>query len=64
MGKLQEYMTIKQAAEYLGVVPNTLRNWGRQGKIKERRNPVNGYRLYKKAELDRLLRSIESSAGT
>ena len=64
MGKLQEYMTIKQAAEYLGVVPNTLRNWGRQGKIRERRNPVNGYRLYKKSELDRLLRSIESPAGT
>ena len=64
MGKLQEYMTIKQAAEYLGVVPNTLRNWGREGKIKERRNPVNGYRLYKKAELDRLLTMIESSNGT
>ena len=64
MGKLQEYMTIKQAAEYLGVVPNTLRNWGREGKIKERRNPVNGYRLYKKSELDRLLKMIESSTGT
>lgn len=63
MGKLQEYMTIKEAAEYLGVVPNTLRNWGREGKVKERRNPMNGYRLYKKAELDRLLKRIELSGN-
>ena len=63
MGKLQQYVTIKEAAEYLGVVPNTLRNWGREGKIKERRNPLNGYRLYRKADLDRLLKKIELSAN-
>lgn len=62
MPNLQQYVTIKEAAEYLGVVPNTLRNWGRDGKIKERRNPINGYRLYRKADLDRLLKKIESSA--
>ena len=64
MGKLQEYWKIKDAAEYLGVVPNTLGNWGREGKIKERRNPLNGYRLYRKADLDRLLRRIEASTAT
>ena len=61
MNNLQDYMTIKEAAEYMGVTPNTLRNWGRDGKIKERRNPLNGYRLYKKSELDRLLKKIERS---
>ncbi|MCA9031772.1 MAG: helix-turn-helix domain-containing protein [Planctomycetaceae bacterium] len=61
MNNLQDYMTIKDAAEYLGVTPNTLRNWGRDGKIEERRNPLNGYRLYKKTELDRLLKKIERS---
>lgn len=61
MNNLQDYLTIKEAAEYLGVTPNTLRNWGRDGKIKERRNPLNGYRLYMKAELDRLLKKIERS---
>lgn len=44
--KLSEYLTVKEAAEYLGVSPNTLRNWGRDGKIAERCHPVNGYRLY------------------
>ena len=46
MPNLQEYLTIRQAAAYVGVAPNTLRNWGRDGKIKERRNPqiLNGSR--------------------
>jgi DNA (cytosine-5)-methyltransferase 1 len=61
MGKLKKYVTIKQAAEYLGVCPNTLRNWGASGKLKERRHPVNSYRLYKRADLDALLRKIEKS---
>ena len=61
MAKLRDYMTIKEAAEYLGVAPNTLRNWGRSGKIKERRNPLNGYRLYKQADLDRLMQRVEAT---
>ena len=62
MGKLQKYMTIKEAAGYLGVAPNTLRNWGAAGKLKERRHPMNGYRLYTKAELDRLIKRVERSS--
>ena len=62
MGKLQKYMTIKEAASYLGVAPNTLRNWGASGKLKERRHPMNGYRLYTKSDLDRLVKKIESGA--
>lgn len=55
MPKLDEYMTITEAAEFLGVCKNTLRNWGNAGKIPEHRHPVNNYRLYKKAELQELL---------
>jgi MerR family transcriptional regulator, copper efflux regulator len=54
--KIGDYFRIKEAAEFLGVSPNTLRNWGRGGKIAEHRHPVNNYRLYKKTELTRLLR--------
>lgn len=61
MPKLDQYMTIKHAAEYLGVAPNTLRNWGRNNKIKEYRNPINGYRLFKQIDLDRLVKRIEST---
>lgn len=61
MHNLQQYLTIAQAAEFLGVTPNTLRNWGREGKIVEHRHPVNNYRLYKKADLEALLRRLERS---
>jgi excisionase family DNA binding protein len=63
MEKLDEYLRIKQAAEYLGVCPNTLRNWGRDGRFTEYRHPVNNYRLYKTSELTRLLRQAERSGG-
>ena len=59
MTKLSEFMTIKQAADFLGVSQNTLRNWGRDGRIKERRHPVNQYRLYDAAELAQLLRQAD-----
>ena len=47
MTKLDSYLTIKEAAEYLGVSANTLRNWGRDNKLPMHRNPINGYRLFK-----------------
>ena len=62
MSKLDDYIAIKEAARYLGVCTNTLRNWGASGKIKERRHPINNYRLYKKADLDRLVWQIETQS--
>lgn len=64
MQNLQQYMTVTEAAEFLGVTPNTLRNWGREAKIAEYRHPVNNYRLYKKADLQALLRRTERSCRT
>ena len=61
MPKLDEYLRIKQAAEYLGVARNTLRNWEAAGKIPVHRHPVNNYRLFRIADLDRLLREAEQS---
>lgn len=64
MEKLDEYLRIKEAAEYLGVSPNTLRNWGRDGRVTEHRHPVNNYRLYMTAELDTLLLKAEKGLAT
>lgn len=58
---LKDYLQIGKAAGYLGVSPNTLRNWSRAGKIKSHRNPINGYRLFKMSDLDRILREISES---
>ncbi len=61
MPNLDDYLTIKIAADYLGVCANTLRNWGASGKIKEYRNPMNDYRLYSPSDLDTLLKQIQAS---
>ena len=58
MTKLSDYFRISEAAEYLGVSPNTLRNWERAGKIVAHRHPVNDYRLFKREELDALLDQV------
>lgn len=60
----QEYLRIKAAAAVLGVSVNTLRNWERSGKLVVYRHPVNGHRLYKRADLDTLLASVERSQFT
>ena len=56
--KLADYLTVSQAAERLGVSPSTLRNWDRAGKLTPLRHPVNGYRLYRRQDLDALLQSM------
>ena len=59
MQRLDSFLTVKDAAEFLGVCQNTIRNWGREAKIPEYRHPVNNYRLFKKADLERLLRLMK-----
>jgi hypothetical protein len=59
MLRLDCYLRIKDAAEYLGVSPNTLRNWGRAGQIAEHRHPVNNYRLYLRSDLNLLLKHAQ-----
>jgi DNA (cytosine-5)-methyltransferase 1 len=54
-----EYMTVKDAAEMLGISPNTLRSWGASGAIVEYRHPVNNYRLYRKVDLEMLRKRLE-----
>ena len=61
MVKLQDYLQIKAAATFLGVSVNTLRNWERAGKLATYRHPINGYRLYKKVDLEALLAAVKRS---
>jgi excisionase family DNA binding protein len=44
---LSEYLTVKEAAMFLGVTTKTLRKRDRAGKLRARRHPINGYRLYR-----------------
>ena len=53
---LTEYMKTAEAANYLGVSQNTLRKWAGRGDIPMHRNPANGYRLFKRNDLDAFLK--------
>lgn len=64
MPNLNDFLQIAEAAEYLGVCQNTLRNWGYAGKVNEYRHPVNNYRLYKQDELDSLLGQLTQPVRT
>lgn len=59
MTKLSDYVKTAEAAEILGVSQNTLRAWAKAGKIPVRRNPANGYRLFKRSDLEKFLAKIE-----
>ena len=56
MPKLNEYLHTAAAAEYIGVAQNTLRKWAARGDIPMQRNPANGYRLFKRSDLDVFLK--------
>jgi DNA-binding transcriptional MerR regulator len=56
-------ITIRKAAEILGVTPLTLRNWDNSGKFEASRHPINNYRVYKVSDIEKLLMEIEVSRG-
>ena len=58
-----QLITIKQASKILGVTPLTLRNWDNGGKFPASRHPINNYRVYKLADIEKLLMEIEASKG-
>ena len=59
MSKLSDYLKTGEAAEFLGVSQNTLRTWAGDGAIPMHRNPANGYRLFKRNDLETFLARVE-----
>lgn len=64
MEKLNEYVMTAEAAQFLGVSQNTLRTWAEEGKIPMRRNPANGYRLFKRSDLKKFLRQAAKTVNS
>lgn len=58
MTNLNGYMTVKEAAELLGISTMTLRRWDNGKKLKAKRHPINNYRLYSRKELEVILKEI------
>ncbi len=59
-----EFLTIQEAAMRLGVSVKTLRRWDGEGKLKSVRNPANGYRLYRAADLEPLRPAFARASAT
>lgn len=55
-----DVLTIKEAAEIIGVSEMTLRRWDKAGKFSPHRHPVNGYRVYRRQNVLKLRKQIES----
>lgn len=47
-----EFLQVSEAAEYIGVSPQTLRRWDRAGRLVAVRRPENGYRYYRRSDLE------------
>ena len=63
MRRLNDYLTVAEAANVLGVSKDTLRRWDRAGKLTARRHPVTRYRLYLQKELEDLLRLLGGASA-
>ncbi len=57
--KVSEYVMVAEAARVLGVSQGTVRTWAEDGKIPMHKNPANGYRLFKRKDLEAFLKQIE-----
>ncbi len=58
MTNFKQYLTVKQAAKVLGVTIMTMHRWDAAGKLQALRHPINNYRLYKRKDLERLLKTV------
>jgi type I restriction enzyme M protein len=56
--QFSSFVSLNEAASYLGVSKATLRNWDKEGKLVAKRHPLNKYRVYDLSEL-RALRTQE-----
>jgi len=54
----KEFITIKEAAETLGVSRDTLRRWDKAGKLKTKRHPMNNFRIYDPVAVEALRKAI------
>lgn len=60
MMRKEGFVRVQEAAELLGVCPNTIRAWGAEGKLTEYRHPLNNYRLFKRSEIDKVISKVQS----
>ena len=55
---IKEYYSLAEAAEILGKSKETLRRWDNDGKLKALREPVSDYRIYRKEDINDLIKPL------
>ena len=60
VGKLDEMLRVGEAAKFLSVSNETLRNWDKSGRLVATRHPVTGYRYYRQQDLEAFLAAVIS----
>lgn len=60
MSKKIRLLRIREAAEMLGVNPETLRRWDRVGKLKAVIVSVRGDRRYRKEDIENFIKKLKS----
>lgn len=53
--EFKDMLRVGEAASFLGVSRETLRNWDKSGRLKPARHPITGYRYYQLAKLEEFL---------
>ncbi len=53
-----DFLTVDEAARELGIHKHTLRRWTESKKITFTRHPINNYRLFRKSDLEKLLKEL------
>lgn len=51
-------VTVKKAAEIMGVSVQTVIRWDKKGKLKATRHPMNNYRLYRLVDLQTIAKKV------
>jgi hypothetical protein len=57
---LEDFISSGQAAKLLGKSTQTIQGWDRQGKLRAYRHPINGFRLYLKADILQILEELNT----
>ena len=55
---IKDYYSLSEAAEILGKSKETFRRWDKDGKLPAAREPMSDYRIYKKEDIDFLLKPL------
>lgn len=56
---MEDYLTVAQAAEKIGISSDTLRRWDKSGKFKSVRHPINNYRVYTLEQVQSFVSDLE-----